>query len=101
MSDDLISRQAAIYNLAGIAKNCARSDQQKALMGRCIYMIENMPFVQPEQKTGQWIMHISDLFPAESTMECSNCKHEQPLIIDDSYCPNCGAKMESENENDD
>ncbi len=59
-------------------------------------MTENMPSVQPEQKTGRWIMHISDLFPAESTMECSNCKHEQPLIIDDRYCPNCGAKMEGE-----
>lgn len=49
--DDLISRQAAIYNLANIAKNCAKSDKQKVLMGRCIYMIENMSSAQPEPST--------------------------------------------------
>lgn len=42
---------------------------------------------------GEWINHISDLFPAESTIECSVCHEEQPLGIDDNYCPNCGARM--------
>ena len=51
MNNDLISRQAAIYNLANIEKNCAKSDKQKALMGRCIYMIENIPSAQPEPST--------------------------------------------------
>ena len=30
---------------------------------------------------GHWIYHPDDLFPYESTQECS-------------YCPNCGAKMD-------
>ena len=49
-----------------------------------------------EVKHGKWIMHIDDLFPAESTMECSECHHEQSLIIDDNFCPNCGAEMRKE-----
>ena len=92
--DDLISRQAAIYNLAGIAKNCARSDQQKALMGRCIYMIENMPFVQPEQKTGQW-EHDGGTFAHRWI--CSQCGYKFYFEKSEAkYCPNCGAKMEDE-----
>lgn len=46
------------------------------------------------ERLGRWIMHINDLFPAESTMECNQCHEEQPLECDDKYCPNCGAKME-------
>lgn len=47
-----------------------------------------------EVKHGKWIMHIDNLFPAESTMECDQCHEHQPVIIDDNFCPNCGAKME-------
>ena len=43
---------------------------------------------------GEWIMHIDDLFPCESTQECSVCHAEQTISIsDDNYCPNCGARM--------
>ena len=48
------------------------------------------------ERKGKWIMHIDDLFPAESTQECSQCHHEQPLTIDNNYCPNCGADMRGE-----
>lgn len=71
--------------------NKGYADGQKALA-------EHIKLCQEEQepKTGHWIMHIDDLFPTESTMECSECGEHQPLTIDDNYCPNCGAKMESE-----
>ena len=45
---------------------------------------------------GQWIKHIDDLFPAESTLECNLCHHEQPITIDDEFCPHCGADMQAE-----
>ena len=48
------------------------------------------------RKKGKWIMHIDDLFPADSTMECSYCHEHQPIIIDDNFCPNCGADMRGE-----
>lgn len=47
-----------------------------------------------DRPKGEWIMHIDDLFPCESTQECSVC-HAEQLINgnDDNYCPNCGADM--------
>ena len=44
---------------------------------------------------GYWIDHTSELFPADSTVECSVChEHESVLLAHDNYCPNCGAKMD-------
>lgn len=50
-----------------------------------------------DRPQGEWIMHIDDLFPCESTQECSVCHAEQLISIsDDNYCPNCGAEMKKE-----
>lgn len=46
---------------------------------------------------GHWIEHISDLFPADSTIECDQCHAEQPTGIDDNFCPNCGVDMREPN----
>lgn len=44
---------------------------------------------------GEWIKHINNLFPEESTEECPFCHEEQLLRLgnDDNFCPNCGADM--------
>ena len=55
---------------------------------------------QPEHKRGKWIMHIDNLFPAESTMECDQCHEHQPVNIDDNFCPNCGSEMREESEDE-
>ena len=47
-----------------------------------------------------WINHFDDLYPVESTAECSNCHEEQMTLLDNNYCPNCGAKMDEEVDND-
>ena len=47
-----------------------------------------------ERKKGKWIYHIDDLFPAESTKECDQCRTHQDLNCDGNFCPWCGAKME-------
>lgn len=54
-----------------------------------------------EVKHGEWIYHMNDLFPAESTQECSICHEEENLALNnENYCPNCGAKMDGkEDEN--
>ena len=52
--------------------------------------------VWAERKKGEWMMHIDDLFPEESTMECNQCHEHQPVNIDDNFCPNCGADMRGE-----
>ena len=44
---------------------------------------------------GYWIRHYDDIFPAESTQECSVChEHEDMLLCNENYCPNCGARMD-------
>lgn len=44
---------------------------------------------------GHWIYHLDDLFPNESTQECSYCHEEERLTLyNENYCPNCGAKMD-------
>ena len=47
-----------------------------------------------DRKKGKWIFHIDDLFPEESTQECSVCHEEESIKIqNDNFCPNCGAEM--------
>lgn len=49
----------------------------------------------PIERKGEWIKHIDDLFPEESTEECPFCHEEQLIRLgnDDNYCPNCGAEL--------
>ena len=56
--------------------------------------IDDAPTIDADRPKGEWIMHIDDLFPCESTQECSVC-HAEQLINgnDDNFCPNCGARM--------
>lgn len=46
---DAISRKAVLDGLANIAKEKARSDAQKALMGRVMFFTEKLPPVNPQK----------------------------------------------------
>lgn len=49
---------------------------------------------EEKRQHGEWIRHVDDLFPEESTEECSVCHEEQRITgNDDNFCPNCGADM--------
>ena len=63
---------------------------------RIIKALGDIPTIEVSE--GEWIIHFDDLFPEESTIECPICHEEQPLGIDDNYCPNCGAKMKGTKE---
>lgn len=88
--EDAVSREAVLNGLASIAKAKAKSDAQKALMGRVMFFTEQLPPVTPKQKTGKWIItSFTDRYI------CSECGHN--LITQykpDNYCSYCGAKME-------
>ena len=61
----------------------------------CIAEVVNAPTIEP--KKGHWIYHPDDLFPTESTQECSVCHEEEFMsLCNENFCPNCGADMRGE-----
>lgn len=62
-------------------------------------LIEDAPTVDAEPvKHGHWINHFDDLFPEDSSVECSVCHEYEGIMANDNYCPNCGAKMDEVDE---
>ena len=90
MSEELIYKDDPIKQLCPWEKDVVYVDKKEVAK-----KIEKLKAVDViERKRGEWIMHIDDLFPCESTQECSVC-HAEQLINgnDDNFCPNCGADM--------
>ena len=63
-----------------------------------LWRIEDEPEIEAEPvKHGKWIGHLNELFPSETTQECSVCHKEEYIsLFHDNYCPYCGAKMDKE-----
>ena len=91
--DDLIKRQDAIDAI------------DKDIMGGLNYerILREVPSAEPEQKIGKW--QITDAYP--HNVYCSECHKRfaqtQWSVWEDgslprNYCPNCGARMECEEE---
>ena len=55
--EDAVSRQTMLDGLASIAKAKAKSDAQRALMGRVMFFTEQLPPVTSKPRTGKWILH--------------------------------------------
>lgn len=103
MADEvkLIDAELLTTNIAQIAKNCAKSDAQKALIGRILFMIEHMPTNEAEPvKRGRWELISQNKFTGTKTLRCTYCKNYF-VVRDDTlnagrcdanFCPNCGAK---------
>ena len=77
---DLIRRQAAIEE---IARWLGYIDEDLIL--RIQTGLKKLPSVQPEQKTGRWVMQ-------GTAYGCSLCG-EGVIHPFHNYCPNCGARM--------
>ena len=76
--EDLISKQAVID----------ACDQSINIL-EAVDRIMDLPSVEQEQKTGHWILGV-----------CDNCGYDwgkdAPIASTPNFCPNCGARMESE-----
>ena len=89
--EDAISREDALMALTG-----EWTEPTEELIHRFIRRIKTLPPVIPSRPTGHWII-VQGM-----NEQCSNCKKFFPLIdfkgrpFEINYCPNCGAKMESE-----
>lgn len=94
---DTIKRSDAI-NLCEKWRNRTNEHHDKNgwyIANTLLSAIKNLPSADRPQ--GEWIIHFDDLFPTESTQECSIC-HAKQIINenDDNFCPNCGADMRGE-----
>jgi hypothetical protein len=61
-----------------------------------IDLLQNAPTIEPERKTGKWIVVDDGCISGK----CSECGWEAHMYEDDvvgmDYCPNCGARLEGE-----
>ena len=88
----MISEQ--IEELRLMAEMFVNGEPYGNLLRRAANTIEMLSEKAREPKHGEWIVHFDDLFPEESTEECSICHAEQMINgNDDNFCPNCGAHM--------
>lgn len=98
MEDSLISRQAAIDAVIAL-----KTEHRVSWKDAVFDTLDQLPSAQP--KTGKWIEIDNGL---DTTCECSQCHfkdyipngHDYKCFdrywFERKFCPNCGAKMEVE-----
>jgi rubrerythrin len=82
--------------------------EQNPLMGAMwgsfqavLEFVREQPTVEPV-KRGKWINTYGDtphdIRDKNNWWHCSECKYPATTLFKSPHCPNCGAKMESDNE---
>lgn len=101
--EDAISRQAVldyIYNDLGLGDEENGNDVERQMeLERSYKYVKSLPPVTPQLKTGYWTRELIRNKKGGcigAKMICSECgndnKHDEYM----HHCPNCGAKMKSE-----
>lgn len=97
---DYIDRQAAIDEVVAWMKDRLNNKKNGKPLTE---ILRDLPSAQPEQKHGKW--QITDAYP--HNIYCSVCHKKfaqthwavwEDGSLPRAYCPNCGAKMEEEDE---
>ena len=84
---DLISRRSAIKMIC-----------EGGYMAAALAKVEALPTVDAEPvRHGKWVYHEDDIMPWNS---CSLCGCEAFDMHGANYCPNCGAKMVLEDDDE-
>ena len=104
---DYISREAAIENIrvAGCTDCGGSSD---IICGFCdfenaVRLVNDIPAADVEPvRHGRWGC-VYDYYTGVTDITCSHCKNTRTVdgkscYFEDDYCPNCGAKMDLEDE---
>ena len=98
---DTISRQAAVDMFQNLANNDWNKDTSTTwanAFAESADMIEDLPSAQPQRMRGRWV-----------DGQCSICRCDIPAYIidwkwqkdmDANFCPNCGAQMDGQEEQD-
>lgn len=99
MTDDLISRQAAISAVY------ESSVGRQMLWGHrdLIRTLKNLPSAQPERKVGKWNWDFANNGWADWTCSICGWKKNTDIHVNlgYNYCPNCGARMKGEEDDSD
>ena len=91
-SEDCISREEALLALTGMD---LPTDRDK-LIALFTERIQHLPSVTPQRPKGKWIEIEIDA--GEFIYKCTKCGMR--VINPYKYCPNCGAKMKGEQDNE-
>lgn len=101
--DDLISRQAVDEYISHLLSDYLYDEERERLEEFSAWLWDELPSVQPEPKTGRWEYVQYDGNPKIGNWHCSECNRIVCGVIRAGnpvyaykYCPECGAKMESE-----
>lgn len=95
--DDAINREDALMCLTGEIKD---TDTIETIIARSVRRIRKLPPVNPQPKTGHWMIDEDSTDRFFATYECSSCKraiivpHDvmKAVYKDYPFC-HCGAKM--------
>lgn len=94
--EDAISRQAVV-DMTGLSEWFDSSDSYNEF----VIALSELPPVTPQPKIGHWIADIErwgDINTSVNGYRCSECNSFD--ADGDYFCPNCGAKMQVESEDD-
>lgn len=93
--EDAISRQAAIETIDGWLKCNDYNNAERHIMRAVQSVLYDLPSVTPKQRTGHWEWRsYPTTDPKQGDFFCTACGGLGKAFYE--YCPNCGAKMESE-----
>lgn len=89
--DDMISRDKARRSIASLCI-LAKSDPQRALLGRAIYIIDHLPPVDAKPVIhAHWVKEED----RHNHWHCSNCENVVGISsMGARYCERCGAQMD-------
>lgn len=97
--EDAISRQEAVEAFQ-MFREYESNRSNKGWVNRIETVLNQLPPVNPQPKTGHWITwkEAGKYIPSETKFECSVCHDAAQTLYNgldllSSYCPNCGAKM--------
>ena len=99
---DAISRQAALDTFGLSEKSRKYGGDHSGYDTIMLYEVQDaleaLPSVQPQQKTGHWIINTKGIY---AHLVCDKCLTNAPYDCRTNYCPKCGARMFEPQESED